>query len=270
MIIIGEKINGTRKSVARAILERDADAIRKQIEEQDNAGAHYIDLNAGVGRNDDNKELEDMNWLIDTALGCTEKKISIDSSNSYVIEKSAVYLEGKRDWLLNSIKDDSQVTEKLLPLVKEYSIPVIALAMDKNGIPETAEERLAVCEHICETADKYGIEKSSLLFDPLVMPLSANHAYSRTTLDTLDMIKNRLPEAKTVVGTSNVSYGLPARKEINRAFLIAAVSRGLDYTICDPVLDSIKQGLVLGKLIAGKDKFCRSYTRAERKGMFKS
>lgn len=269
MIIIGEKINATRKSIAKAIINRNTEEIKRQIEEQDSAGAHYIDLNAGVGRNDDEKELEDMKWLIDTALECTDKKLSIDSSNIYVIKKAAGYITGKREWLLNSIKDDSHITDELLPVIKEHGVPVIALAMNTTGIPETAEERFAVCEHLCESAEKLGIPSGQLYFDPLVMPLSANHVYSKTTLTALDMIKNKLPEAKTTIGASNVSYGLPARKEINRAFLIAAQSHGLDSAICDPTLDSIKQAIILGKLISGKDKFCRGYTRADRKGLFK-
>lgn len=268
MIIIGEKINATRKSVAKAIIERDKEAIKEQIIEQDKAGAHYIDLNAGVGRGSDDKELEDMKWLIDIALNTTQKKLSIDSSNPFVIKKAAEYVHGKREWMLNSIKDDPHITDEFMPIVKEYNIPVIALAMNASGIPEEAEERLTICKHLCQVAGKFGVNTEQLYFDPLVLPLSTKHTHSKTALTTLTMIKTQIPRAKTTMGASNVSYGLPNRKEINKAFLIAAQSHGLDSAICDPTITSIKHALILGKLISGEDKFCRYYTRSERNGVF--
>lgn len=268
MIIIGEKINATRKRIAEAILSRDREAIKEQIENQDNAGAHYIDLNAGTGSGDEQQEIDDMCWLIDIALETTEKALSIDSANPKIIQKAVDYLHNRRPWLINSVKNEKHILEQLLPLAAQYKASIIALAMDAEGIPETVEQRLEVCRSIYEQADKVGVLKENIFFDPLVIPLSSNRTYGSVTLETLRTIKIEFPDSKTTMGISNVSFGLLKRARINEAFLIAAIVNGLDSAICDPTKEGIRKSILLGELIAGKDKYCRRYNRAVRKGDF--
>ncbi|MBS3819286.1 dihydropteroate synthase [bacterium] len=268
MIIIGEKINASRKSISRAIINRDEDTIKQQIEAQDKAGAVYIDLNAGTGSGDEQKEIEHMCWLIDLALETTEKKFSIDSANPTIIQKGVEHLNGRRDFLVNSVKNDKKILDAVFPVIQENSMPVICLAMGTEGIPKDAEERTQVCKEIYEHAMKAGVKEENLLFDPLVIPLSANTSYEKIALATLRKIKEELPNSKTSMGISNVSIGLPKRTRINEALLTAAITHGLDAAICDPTKDGVRKAILLGKLIAGRDKYCRSYTRAVRKGEF--
>jgi len=268
MIIIGERINATRKSIAEAIHTHNTATIKKQIESQDQKGAHYIDLNAGTGTADENQENKDMCWLIDLALETTSKKISIDSANPLVIQKAAEYLDNRRPFLINSVKHDQNILDSLFPLAAQHNAPVICLAMGNEGIPEKPDERVKVCQQIREQADKNGLKTENLFFDPLVMPLSSNHFHGKITLDTLQGIKKAIPEAKTTMGVSNVSYGLSKRVWINEAFMVASITLGLDAAICDPTRASILRSISLGRMIAGKDRFCRKYTRGVRKGEF--
>jgi 5-methyltetrahydrofolate--homocysteine methyltransferase len=268
MLIIGEKINATRKSIKQAILERDVGAIQVQIVAQDRAGAGYIDLNAGTGTGGASKEFEDLCWLIDLALQHTEKRLSLDSANPQVIRKAAEYLDDRRPWMINSVKQDEHILEELLPLAAQHQVPVIALAMNAEGIPERPEERIAVCAEICKAAESVNVPLSSLYFDPLIMPLSSNYRYGKIALDTLRGILTEFPEVNTTMGTSNVSFGLVKRAKINGAFLIAAIANGLNSAICDPTKPEIKQALLLGQLITSQDKHCRKFTRAVRKGVF--
>lgn len=265
MIVIGEKINGTRKSIARAIQARDSGAIKRRIKDQDDAGADFIDLNVGTGAGGADIEIGDMCWLIDVALEATEKKLSIDSANPLVIRKAAEFLDDRRPWLINSVKDEKHILEEVLPVAANHGVPVIALAMDAERIPADAEGRIQACRAIGEEARKAGIEMEKLFFDPLVMPLSSNYRHGKIALETLRMLKGEFPQAKTTMGLSNISFGLPRRSEINQAFLIAAISHGLDSAICDPTIESIRRGILLGRLIAGKDRHCRRYTRTLRK-----
>lgn len=268
MIVIGEKINATRKSISKAILSKDKEAIQQQIQDQDNASAKYIDLNAGTGTSDADQEIKDMYWLIDIALETTEKKLSIDSENTLIVQKAAEYLSDKRPWMLNSVKYDENVLNKMLPLAAERGADVIALSMDTEGIPETSEKRIDICKRIYEKAEKAGVKPDRMFFDPLVIPVSSNYTQGGVTLNTLQRIKNELPDAKTTMGLSNVSFGLKKRFLINQTLLIASIAHGLDSAICDPTKDSIQKGIILGELIAGRDRHCRRFTRAYRHGLF--
>lgn len=268
MIIIGERINATRKSIRNAILSRDSEMIREQIRSQDEAGSHFIDLNAGTGEGSEAKELEHMLWLIDLALETTEKKLSIDSPNPRILKAAISHIKGKRSYLINSIKNDDALQKAFLPILAQQEMPFIALAMDKEGIPDSADKRVKVCMKIYEAAKKEGIADENIFFDSLVMPLSSNCIYGRIALETMQIIKREIPEAKTSLGISNISIGLPKRVWVNEAFIIAALSRGLDAAICDPTHDSIRKAIILGELTAGKDRFCRRYTRAFRRGDF--
>ncbi len=268
MIIIGEKINASRKSIKNAILDKDASVIKKQISDQDEAGAAYIDLNAGTGSGDEQREIDDMKWLIDIALDTTEKKLGIDSASPKIIKEAAEYLHNRRPWMINSIKKAKYIMDELLPLAAEHNVPLIALAMGDGGIPETTEDRLKVCKSIAEAADKANVPVENIYFDPLVMPLSSAHTHGKTTLNTIAGIKKSLPGAKTTIGLSNVSYGLVERSRVNEAFLIAAITHGLDSAICDPMRREVREAILLGNLVAGNDKFCRRFVRAVRKGEF--
>jgi 5-methyltetrahydrofolate--homocysteine methyltransferase len=266
VILIGEKINASRKSIRMAICDRDAGSIEQVIRAQDEAGADYIDLNAGTGSGDREQEAKDLAWLVDVALDCTEKKLALDSSDSAVLRRTADHLAGRRAWMLNSINGEQDHLDELLPAAVEHAVPVIALAMDERGIPGEPSVRVAICERIFEAATAAGVDPEQLFFDPLVLPVSTNVTYGSVMLTTLRTLKERLGQAKTTLGLSNVSHGLPRRPLINQAFLIAALSHGLDSAICDPTDPTIRQAVLLGNLVAGRDRYCRRFTRAVRQG----
>lgn len=266
MIIIGERVNATRRSIREAIGAKDAELVATEIRNQDQAGAQYIDLNAGTGTGDREQETADLNWLIDIALQTTEKDLSLDSSYPAVLESGFQHLASRRPAVLNSVNGESDRLIPLLELAAARECPVIALAMDDKGIPETAEQRLAVCETIMSAANKLGIPEERLLFDPLVLPLCSDISQAQITFATLREIKARFPAAKTTLGLSNVSHGLPQRGMINQAFLLSALVSGLDSAICDPTNPRMQWAITLGELLAGKDKHCRRYARRVRKG----
>lgn len=269
MIIIAEKVNATRKAIRQAIGEHNAEVIREEITTQDVAGAHYIDLNAGTGSGDQHQEASDLRWLIDIALECSEKKLCLDSAGIDTIEQAAKHLAGRRPWMLNSVNAESEERlEKGLGLAAEHQVPVIALAMDKDGIPPTAEKRLSICEYIHTRAAAAGVPDEHLFFDPLVLPISADISQGNVTFDTLRGIKERFPNVKTTMGLSNASHGLKKRITINSAFLMLAIGNGLDSAICDPMKPEITRAILLAELLTGRDKHCRKFTRALRKGTF--
>jgi 5-methyltetrahydrofolate corrinoid/iron sulfur protein methyltransferase len=268
LIIIGERINATRKSIREAITSRNKDIIAKEIRKQDEAGADYIDLNAGTGIGATEDEIEHMRWLVDIALEETEKKLAVDSADPVVLTHTATYLDTRRPWLLNSVKSDPGVLDTLLLLAAKHNVPVIALAMDKDGIPYEASKRIEILHSIAEAAEAAGVSQDKIFFDPLVMPISADVTQGPVTMQTLEGIKKHFPAAKTTMGLSNASHGLPERARINRAFLIAAISHGLDSVICDPLNRELRNSILLGELVSGKDRYCRKFTRAVRKGDF--
>jgi 5-methyltetrahydrofolate--homocysteine methyltransferase len=265
MIVIGELVNATRKRIREAIQGRDAAAIREVIEGQAAAGADFVDLNAGTGAGAE-QETRDLCWLVDLALECTERPLGLDAADPVVLSRAAEHLDDRRPFLVNSVNGERERLELLLPLAVERGAPVIALCMDGSGIPADAAGRLAVAERLIEAATGAGIPEDGVFLDPLVMPLSADISKGKLAFDTLEALHERFPAAHTVMGVSNVSHGLPKRVCINEAFLTAAITHGLDSAICDPTHPGIRRAILLGELIAGRDRHCRRYTRAVRKG----
>lgn len=266
MIVIGERVNATRRPIAEAIRSRDEARIIQEIRAQDDAGAHYIDLNAGVGSGDPEQETADLKWLVDVALHNTEKKLSLDSSGPVVLQKAVEHVDNRRPVLLNSVNGEVERLGPVLAVAGGQGCPVIALAMDDNGIPAEVGRRVTVCDTILAAATEAGVPEENLYFDPLALPVCNDVGQAQVTLDTLRKIKAHFPRAKTTLGLSNVSHGLPRRTLVNQAFLIAALTNGLDSAICDPTDEGIRRAIALGELIAGRDRHCRGYTRRVRKG----
>ncbi len=269
MIIIGERVNATRKIIRTAIQDKDRSAIAAEIISQDRAGADYIDLNAGTGSGDTDQEKNDLCWLIDIALECTEKKLVLDAAGPEVLQHAASHLNNRRAWMLNSINGELEGSAlAVIDLASEFQAPLIALAMDQDGIPSETERRIAICETITEAAERRGLDQELLFFDPLVLPVSTDVSQAMVTFKTIEGIKRRIPAAKTTLGLSNISYGLKKRTTINAAFLTVAICCGLFSAICDPDRGEIRRAIVLGELLAGRDRFCRKFSRAYREGLF--
>jgi len=266
MFIIGERINATNKKVAKGIRERDSVFVQGLARAQIAAGADSLDVNAGVGESGVEEEI--MEWLIDTVQAIGDKALVIDSAEPKVVEAGLRRCQG-RAAIVNSITAEPKRLEALSPLVANYDAEVIALAMDEGGIPDSIEGRINACDRIVEKLNALGIPLHKILFDPVVLPVGVDSRLGMITLKTLEQIKSRYPEARTTLGLSNISYGLPNREIVNRMFLIMAMYAGLDSAIVDPLDSKLMNSIKVGEMLLGRDPFCKDYLAAHRSGEFK-
>ena len=266
MLVIGENINATNKVIAAAIASRDKDYLVNLAKAQADAGADFIDVNVGSGQGSKEDEKKAIEWLVDIVQEATDKPLTIDSDSPEVIEAALKKYKGDK-LIINSVSAEIARLESVGRLAAENKASVIALAMGEAGIPQTAEERVAACETIMDYLTGLGMEPQQIYFDPLVIPISVDQSQGLVTLKTIEQIKARYPDAKTAMGLSNISFGLPGRKMVNRTFLVMAAYAGLDAVIVNP-LDARAMGMVkAAHMLIGKDTGCRGYLRAHRKGM---
>ena len=263
MKIIGEKINGTRKRVARAIAERDAEYIKDLAVKQAEAGSDWLDVNAGTHPD---KEPDDLIWLIENVQSVVETPICLDSANPTALNV-AIKAVNKTP-MINSISGEPDRLEKILPIVAEHGCEVIALAMDEKKIPETFEKRMEVIEKVLEATRAAGVTDDKVYVDPLVMTIATANQSGVIAFETIRAVHQQYPEVHFTMGLSNISFGLPARKQINRAFLILAIQNGLDSAILDPLDKELMAAILTTNLLLGRDKHCLNYIRASRKGLF--
>lgn len=261
MFIIGEKINGTRKAVNKAVLERDADFIRNLAIAQVAAGADALDINAGTSAD---REPEDMVWLINTVQDTVDTPLSLDSPNSAAL--AAGLTVTRQTPIINSISGEEERLTEVLPLVAKNGCRVLALALDGLTVPETCEERMNVVRRLFEATRKAGVPDENMYVDSLVMTVATNSEACNVTLATMRAVKAEFPLAHLTAGLSNVSFGLPARALLNRSFLTLAVSAGLDSAILDPMDRGLIETLYATEALLGMDRHCARYCRAFRDG----
>ena len=261
MIIIGERINSSRKSISQALTSHDAEFIQNEAKAQIEAGADYLDVNTGSFIGEEERYLR---WLIEVVQEVTDHPLCIDSPDPEVI-KSVLPL-AKTAPMINSITLEPQHLEGILPLIAEHGTRVIGLCQAADAMAETAEDKLTMAGHLVEKVATAGIPLDNLYIDPLVYPLATNTDSALATLDAIEHIMKEFPGVHTTCGLTNISYGLPNRRLVNRTFLVAAIVRGLDSAIIDPtdkmLYDSLKAALMIG----GKDEFCMDYVTAFREG----
>ena len=262
MKIIGEKINGTRKKVAQAIAARDVASIQDLAQKQSQAGASWLDVNAGTHPD---REAEDLIWLIDIIQAVVDTPLCLDSANSKALH-AAIQAVHKTP-MINSISGEPERLAGILPLVAKNGCDVIALCMDDKGIPATAEGRLEVIRQVFNETRRLGVPDEKVYVDPLVMTIATNTQAGGIILDTMRAIKVEFPLAHISTGLSNVSFGLPVRALINRTFLVLALEAGMDTAIIDPNDRELQSAMIAGDLLLGNDKHCLKYTRAFRAGL---
>jgi len=261
--IIGEKINGTRAHVARAIERREAGVILDLAVRQAEAGAAWLDVNAGTRSS---SEPDDLVWLIKTIQPVVDIPLCLDSANPQAVAAGIQVVE--RPPMVNSISGEPQRLQGLLPLVAEHKCTVIALAMDGTRIPETCDGRLEVARRLMAQTRAGGVPDENVYLDPLAMTLATQTDGAQITLDTIRGMRREFPDAHLTMGLSNISFGLPARSYINRAFLTLSLAAGLDSAILDPLDREMMAALVAAELVLGRDHHCLNYTRAYRAGLF--
>ncbi len=265
MLVIGEKINASIKSIAEAIANRNDEYLANLARDQANAGANFIDVNTGSGQGLHSDEIAAMKWLVDVVQNATDKPLAIDSDSPDMIETGLKQYRGEKV-MINSVTAEIPRLEAVGPLAAERQASIIALAMGAEGIPDSVDKRLAACDVIMTKLTGFGIKPEDIYFDPLVLPIAVDARQGQVTLKTIEQIKQRFPDAKTVMGLSNVSYGLPVRKLINRTFLIMAAYAGLDAVIINPLDTKAMSFIKVADIITGKDPSCRAYLRAHRQG----
>lgn len=263
MIIIAENINATRKAIAAAIKSRDEAYITSLAQQLAAAGAGFIDVNAGSGHSTRGEKAAAMQWLVQTVQQAVATPLVIDSDESEVIAAALEVYKGEKV-LINSVTAEPDKLKTIGAMAAAHKAGVVALAMGESGIPQTAQERIGYCRTIMEELVKLGLEPSDIYFDPLVIPVSVDQEQARVTLQTITSIKDGFEGARTVMGLSNISYGLPARRLINRTFLAMAAYAGLDAAILDPLDARIVSASRAADVLTGSDRFCRRYSRAHR------
>jgi len=264
MEIIGEKINATVKSVKKAIQERDATFIQDLARKQGEAGANYLDVNSGMALHPE-EEAEDFGWLVPVIQEAVDLPLCLDSGRHKPLETALKLHKGRA--MINSVNGDRSHMEMIFPLAKEYHCKIIALTSDKEkGIPSTCSGRVKIAEKIAKEAQTYGVPLEDIYFDPLVLPISTDDKNAVLFLDTLREIKKTFKEAKTISGLSNISFGLPKRKLINRVFLVLALGSRMNAAILDPTDKEIMAMIQATETMVGIDPFCGQYINAYKEG----
>lgn len=258
-VIIGERINPTgRKLLAAEMAAGNYERVRSDAIAQVEAGAHLLDVNAGIPLADEPAILAAAIQLVQSVV---DVPISIDSSIVEALEQGLAAVQGKP--LLNSITGEDERLERLLPLVKKYGCAFIGISNDETGISEDPDVRFVVAKKIVERAMDHGIPKSDVLIDPLVMPIGAMASAGRSVFRLLNRCRDELG-VNTCCGASNVSFGLPSRPALNGVFLAMAISNGLTSAITNPIEHEIKQGIQAADVFMGHDQNCLTWIQATR------
>ncbi len=263
--VIAERINMTRKSIRKKVWERDADFIVSVATRQAKAGATHIDINAG---GDPAKEVDDMRWLTEIVSRATELPLVFDSTNSVAIEEG-LKLCNRPGSIINSITGEKARIEGVLPLVKKYKTGVIALTMDDNGMPEDYEGRIEITRRLIRIVESEDIPLSRVYFDYLVRPAATNPGQAKFILDAITATKEEFPQAHVALGLSNISFGLPDRNNLNKAFLAMLIGAGCDGVIIDPCEPGMMSTLLSALAVLGLDEYCMNYISAYREGRLK-
>ena len=254
--IIGERINPTgKKKLKEALKENNIDYIIKEAIIQKETGADILDINVGLP---EINEKDMMIKVISEIQSIISLPLQIDSMNEEVIESAVRLYNGKP--IINSVNGKKSSMEKIFPIVKKYGALVIGLTLDEEGIPKTAEKRLEIATKIIKNAKEYGIPEENILIDPLVLTASAEQPAVLETLRAIPLIKENF-NVRIVLGTSNVSFGLPNRKILNTTYLAMALSFGLDAPITDSTNEALMDTIRSFKVLSNQDKDCKDYVR---------
>ena len=252
--VIGERINPTgKKRFQQALREGDMDYILARAVEQQDAGAELLDINVGLPGID---EEEMMVRVVKAVQGVVDLPLVIDSSNPDAIEAGLRVVNGKA--IVNSVNGEQAVLDRILPLCKKYGAAVVGLTMDSNGIPDSMEGRIAIAKRIAAACDAYGIPGEDLLIDCLTLTISAQQEQAAETLAAVSYVSREMGLG-TVLGVSNISFGLPEREHITVSFLTQALYAGLSFPIVNPNQEAIMDAVASFRALHGEDLRCEGY-----------
>ncbi len=259
-VIIGERINPTgRKKLLNSLKEGNYDVVRADATSQVEAGATILDVNAGVPGADEVPIMRDMMQAI---AEVTDAPLCIDTADIDALEAALSVYEGKA--LINSVNGEEEKLDSILPLVKEYDASVIALCMDDDGIPPTAQDRFAVAAKMIERAMKLGIEPNRIVIDPLALTMGSDHNAGLIAIDTIKLVVAEFG-VNVTMGASNISFGMPYRTHINSTFIAMSILAGLTCPITNPLDDEVNLAIQAADLVMGRDDFGMNWIKAYRK-----
>lgn len=258
-VIIGERINPTgRKKVLAALKEGDFDLVRKDASDQVEAGALVLDVNAGVPGAD---EPELLVQVLQAVLEVTAVPLCIDTADPEALARALEAYQGKA--LINSVNGEEKSLDSVLPLAHEHGAAVIGLCMDDDGIPPTAEARLAVAGKIIERAGKIGIPVEDVVIDPLALTMGSDSNAGKIALDTVGLVREEFG-VNVTMGASNISFGLPDRRYINSTFIAMAIHAGMTCPITNPLIEEVRIAVLAADLTMGRDEYGMNWIKAYR------
>ncbi len=259
MLIVGELINASRKAIKAAIEAQDAETIQKIAKDQKEAGADFIDVNAGVFVG---QEPEYLKWLVTTVQSAVDGPCCIDSPDPKAIETALAVHKGTA--MINSISLEKDRYDALMPIVAGTDLKVVALCMSDDGMPETTDDRMAIADKLVNGLLQNNVPVENIYVDPLVQPVSTNNDFGVEFMSAVEKIISTFKGIHTVCGLSNISFGLPNRPFMNQTFMSMAIAKGLDGAIINPLDKKMMGNIVAANALAGKDDFCMEYLKAYR------
>jgi len=260
MIIVGERINTSRKSTDQAVAGRDAAFIQREVKAQITAGAHLIDVNAGSR----GTEIADMLWLIDAIQESVPVRLSLDSSNPECLVEA---IQKVREIpMINSVSAEKSRFEGMIPVIEKKECDVVALCMDHRGVPKSVDQIIENARKLLGDLETVGVKRERIYFDPVIQAVSTDINAGIKAIDAIERIHREFPGTKTICGLSNISYALPKRHLVNRSFLALAMKAGLSAALIDPLDRKMMAMLRATSLLLGKDPYCKTYIKAFREG----
>jgi len=258
MILIGEKINATRRAVAKAIQTRNAETIVELAKSQARAGAAYLDINGG----DPAKEVENMLWLQEIVQETCDLPLSLDSANPQAVTATLKHV--RRKPIVNSITLENHRKNALLPVIRDADCSVIALLASDTGVPHGVDDRMALAEELVGLLLESGKRQEEIFVDPCFLTVYTEQGAGMTILESIRRIRDRWPQIHISGGVSNASYGLPVRKWINQAYLLLAMAAGLDAAIVDPCSAGTPQLVSAAEVVLDRDEMGMNYITSMR------
>ena len=258
--IVGERINMTRKRIKEEVWNRNAGFIAKQAQRQEKAGATHIDVNAG---GDPAKEVDDMAWLTEVVSAATELPLVFDSTNPDALV-AGLKLCNRPGTIINSITGEKDRLAIVLPLVAQYNTGVVALTMNDDGMPEDYDGRVAITRELVKAVTDGGVGVDRMYVDHLVRPASTNPGQAKFIIEAIRTTREEFPDIHICLGLSNISFGLPIRNNLNRAFFAMLIAAGADGAIIDPREEGMMTTLFSARAVLGLDDYCMEYIGASR------
>lgn len=266
MEIIGERINTSIKYIEKAYQEWDSKVIQEEAKKQVEAGAHMIDVNAGLNLKENIKRLE---WAIDIIQEVTNVPLWVDSTHPKAIEAGLKRCRDQRNAVANSITLQKKRIEGILPVVKEMGCKVVGITIDEKGVmPDSPEGRLQIALKLADIIDSYGVPLERVYIDFMCLPVSVQnwHTQGWISLESCRLIKENLPEVKTLVNVSAATWKLPRRNFATRTMQAMLMAVGLDAVILNPLDKELMATIIAANTLLGKDKDCEEYRKAFEEG----